>query len=115
MRDEDHFVKVPIKIESPGTPSRNAVEEFYPDGYDGPPDPHMRIEPVDRERRPGIWRCVDCGAEGPPEMIGKGGCAKEHKPCPYCGCAPVCAMDCSGIAELLVSPEVYLAGFGPPQ
>jgi len=75
---------------------KKEMEKLYPPGYDGPPDPHMSIEPVIVDGvRTGPWRCTCCLAEGDPNDLLYGpGCTKKHDPCPTCGCAPVCAMDC---------------------
>lgn len=95
---------------------RDKMEQYYPDWYDGPPDPHVSLihlrnnngEFIDR------WQCVDCNKEGTfDEMSMEAGCTYQHKPCKYCGCAPVCAKDCSGIGKILNDPRVYVAGFDP--
>ncbi len=93
---------------------RDEIQKFYPDWYDGPPDPHVSIIHLRNDDGGFIdrWRCAKCDKEGTAiELSMKGGCIYQHKPCKHCGCAPVCASDCSGIGEVLGSPDVYVAGF----
>ena len=61
-------------------------------------------------RKVGAWICDDCGAIGTMSELNGVACKKEHKPCKYCGCAPLCAPDCPGMMELLDSPDVHIAG-----
>lgn len=81
----------------------------YPD--DCPMDMHLSIERTNKGQTPSRWRCVDCGQEGGPDLLGAAGCPTPKKDCPHCGYGPECALDCKGIAEILSDPDVYVAGF----
>jgi hypothetical protein len=82
-------------------------ENNYPDWYKGPPDPHLSINNLGGGR----WQCSDCGAIGGPDLLYSAGCTAPKEPCKHCGCSPVCARDCGGIAKALSDPDVYVAGF----
>lgn len=92
----------------PKVPWHEDIKKHYPEWYSGPPNPHVSIVNLGDGR----WRCSDCGQEGSvEEMMMRPGCTFDHKPCKHCGCAPVCASDCSGIGAILNDPDVYVAGF----
>jgi hypothetical protein len=66
--------------------------------------PHMACT----KKPNGRWVCSDCGfeADSPNEIIYVDGCTKVHPPCKSCGQTPICAPDCSGIAEALGADHV---------
>ncbi len=94
-----------------------------PPGYDGPLDPHNWMK---ANRLPdGSWQqtaagekqwvCNYCGAAGSYDEMNLGGCSHRYEDCKHCGYSPACALDCSGMAAVLTSPAVYLAGWGDKQ
>lgn len=56
------------------------------------------------------WECAYCHATGTYDELRAIACAYEYPPCPHCGQTPECALDCSGIAAALSSPDVHVAG-----
>lgn len=61
----------------------------------------------------GRFRCDYCGRQGEYNWLNMTDCTHVYEKCDYCGEHPFCAKDCSGIAEALSNPDVYVAGFIP--
>ncbi len=73
---------------------------------------HMILKP-DRSVSPTLWSCDYCGQKDTMEAMSSGGCTHEYPVCEHCGgCedSNECRPDCSGIAAILASPDVYVAG-----
>ena len=75
-------------------------------------NPHMSMKPLGKKNKSGTWlmQCTYCGEIGTYNRLNKTDCTEVHKPCPYCGCTPICAWDCKGIGAALARPDVYIAG-----
>ncbi|MBW2672341.1 MAG: hypothetical protein JRD89_02845 [Deltaproteobacteria bacterium] len=74
-------------------------------------NPHNWLSRIADDR----WACQYCGLEGTIEDIDAMACTHEYPPCKYCGLTPICAVDCPGVWQALMSPEVYLAGQEVPE
>lgn len=57
-----------------------------------------------------FWQCQYCNEKGTFEQLQKIECSFIYSPCEYCGETPECAIDCSGILEILNSQGIYIAG-----
>jgi hypothetical protein len=59
------------------------------------------------------WTCEYCGAQGHIDDLRKRMCNHVYEECEYCGGSPnsnECMPDCSGMAEILNDPSIYVAG-----
>ncbi|QJT71028.1 hypothetical protein GR7B_00230 [Vibrio phage vB_VcorM_GR7B] len=67
---------------------------------------------IDGEKQ---WECTHCKLKGSydvfcadnPQFIE---CTHTYDRCEVCGCTPLCAPDCQGVADALASVGVYIAG-----
>jgi len=75
-------------------------------------NPHLTLNAykINGVRQVGQWVCKDCGMIGAMKDFIDKACTKEHKPCPHCGCAPLCAPNCPGIMAIMEDDKVYIAG-----
>ncbi len=56
------------------------------------------------------WKCDFCEVEGTFTEVHAKECTHEYEVCKYCGGAPTCDINCTGIAMALSHPDVYVIG-----
>lgn len=72
----------------------------------GVEEPHASLENL----WDGTWECAYCHLVNTWDRINGIPCLYTYPPCRHCGLTPICANDCCGIIDLLIRPDIYLAG-----
>ena len=80
-------------------------------------NPHMAIARIAEGEND--WECLYCGDRGTMDELSTRECTHIYPPCPHCGQTLECAIDCSGMANLLQgfidNDEVYISGIDPTE